>query len=174
MGLSEANYLEAWHAHRHHQIARMVRTTHNRDLAQELVDDAWMRAWAARHQWQPLATPATWVWRIATNLLHTHWRTRAAHTTLTPLDDTRRPLADPAATAAVDRIVDRLTATQLLPVAQAALSACAPRQRIVMALTIAGLTDAQISQETGMGLDAVRQARRQARRKIITTLNGME
>ena len=52
-------------------VARMVRS----DAAQDLVQEAFLRAWQRAEQWDGRGTFKAWLYRIATNLALNHLRT---------------------------------------------------------------------------------------------------
>lgn len=67
---------EALHALYGPRIFRfLLANLRDRDLAQTLTQDTFVRAWAAREQFRGECAPATWLTRIALNLLRDHTRT---------------------------------------------------------------------------------------------------
>jgi RNA polymerase sigma-70 factor (ECF subfamily) len=58
------------------RIFRFLLTTlRDRDLAESLTQDTFIRAWSAREQFRGDCAPATWLTRIALNLVRDHTRT---------------------------------------------------------------------------------------------------
>lgn len=57
-------------AHCHHLLrATMIRETADPDLADEIVQEALVRAWAKRHQYRPGTSPRSWLLTIARSQL---------------------------------------------------------------------------------------------------------
>ncbi len=53
----------------------LLTSTRDRDLAESLTQDTFIRAWAAREQFRGDCSPSTWLTRIALNLVRDHTRT---------------------------------------------------------------------------------------------------
>ena len=68
--------IETLHELYSQRIFRFLFTsTRDRDLAESLTQDTFIRAWAAREQFRGDCSPATWLTRIALNLVRYHTRT---------------------------------------------------------------------------------------------------
>ena len=70
-------------------LDRMVR---NREQAEDLAQEVFLRVYRAREDYGPSAKFTTWLFRIATNLLRDHWR-RPRHTSIDELPEDRFALA---------------------------------------------------------------------------------
>jgi RNA polymerase sigma-70 factor (ECF subfamily) len=68
--------IDTLHALYSQRIFRFIFTSlRDRDLAESLTQDTFIRAWSARDQFRGDCSPATWLTRIALNLVRDHTRT---------------------------------------------------------------------------------------------------
>jgi RNA polymerase sigma-70 factor (ECF subfamily) len=100
-------------------------STGDRDTAQELVDEAFARAWASWPTVSRHPAPKAWVVRTALNTGISRWRRRRREV---PVPDPSRITDPPAASAAPARLAD--------PQIMAALMRLPARQRQVVALRL--------------------------------------
>ena len=120
------------HAGRAHGLAR--RLLGNDALAEEIVQDAFLRVWINAPRWRPQAAFRTWLYRIVINLCLNAKR-RPSDLPLAAAGDPADPHAD-AGTALEERERDRALA--------AAVDALPARQRAAIVLTYQeGLSNAE-------------------------------
>ncbi len=68
--------IEVLHSLYSQRIFRFVFTSvRDRELAEQITQDTFLRAWTAREQFRGDCSPATWLTRIALNLVRDHTRT---------------------------------------------------------------------------------------------------
>jgi RNA polymerase sigma-70 factor (ECF subfamily) len=73
---AELGSIDTLHALYSQRIFRFLLTSlRDRDLAESLTQDTFVKAWAARDQFRGDCAPATWLTRIALNLVRDHTRT---------------------------------------------------------------------------------------------------
>jgi RNA polymerase sigma-70 factor (ECF subfamily) len=110
-------------------MALAVRIVGNRAVAEEIVQEAFTRAWTQAPKWQQKGETArafaAWLSRVTTNLAIDHVRKPK----VLPIEDAPEP-EDPAIDA-----VDTLIAHEKLSRLRAALAGLPPRQRAAIALT---------------------------------------
>jgi RNA polymerase sigma-70 factor (ECF subfamily) len=110
-------------------MALAVRIVGNRAVAEEIVQEAFTRAWTQAPNWQHRGEAgrafSAWLSRVATNLAIDQVRKPRA----LPIEDAPEPM-DPAADA-----VDALIAREKLTRLKVALAGLPPRQRAAIALT---------------------------------------
>ena len=157
-----AAFEQLYARHRQRLYRFLLRELREPALADEIYQDIWQRVIAARASWQPDATFATWLYRIARNRLADHWRA-ARH----------RPPAPHDADARLARVPDddtperRLVAEQRTTGLQRALDALPPEQREVVLLRLAQeLTLEEIGAVTGAGRETVKSRLRYAMDKL--------
>ncbi len=156
---AELGDFEALHTAYSLRIYRfLLASVRDRDLAETLTQDTFVRAWAARDQFRGDCSPATWLTRIALNLLRDHTRTNRfrfwKHTALTAVDahDISTHLPHPASSAEA-----ALIARQQVERVWQTVAKLSERQRTVFLLRFVEeleLTD--IAQITGMPLSTVK------------------
>lgn len=153
---------------RHRERLHRFLTAQLRDaaLADELFQDTWQRVIAARAGWRPDAAFATWLYRIARNLLADHWRARR-----------HRPPAPADADERVARVTDEDTPEDSLSEFEQrrrlalALEALPDEQREVVLLRLQQeLTLEQIGEITGVGRETVKSRLRYAMDKLRARL----
>jgi RNA polymerase sigma-70 factor (ECF subfamily) len=139
-------------------------------VAEELYQEAWMRAIDARHRYEPRARFTTWLFTIAHNLLTDHYRRIGRRPVEAPLDgedgDLPDSLDDPAAQppAMFDRkrIAARLIeAIEALPDAQ--------REAFLLQQE-AGLSVPEIAAATGVGFETAKSRLRYALTRLREAL----
>lgn len=135
-------------------------------LADEMFQDVWQRVIAAREGWRPDAAFATWLYRIARNLLADHWRARR-----------HRPPAPADADERVARVTDDDTPELTLSEFERrrslalALEELPGEQREVVLLRLQQeLTLEQIGEITGVGRETVKSRLRYAMDKLRARL----
>lgn len=74
-------------------VGFFVRMVHDRALAEDLAQEAFLRVYQARERYQPEARFTTWLYRIATNLALNALRDRKPSSAFAGEDDERSPVA---------------------------------------------------------------------------------
>jgi len=122
------------HAGRALAVARRI--LGNEALAEEMVQDAFLRVWINAPRWRPEAAFRTWLYRIVVNLC-LNARRRAGDLPLAAADH----VADPAAAAD-----EQLEARERDRLVAAAVDALPARQRAAIVLTYQeGLSNAEVA-----------------------------
>jgi RNA polymerase sigma-70 factor, ECF subfamily len=152
--------------------------------AEDLVQETFLRAWRARTTFQEMASPRTWLYRIATNTCLTALARRRSR--LLPEDFQVRPvdsevawlepypdhLLDVVADSAPgpEAVYDQREATELAFVA--ALQHLPPRQRAVLLMRdVVGLTVAEVAEQLETSREAVSSTHQRARAALQQRLN---
>jgi RNA polymerase sigma-70 factor (ECF subfamily) len=136
----------------------VLRAIKQRDAAEELFQEVWIRVIEARSRYTPQARFITWLYTIAHNLLVDHWRKKGL--TLVQLDD------EPSV-AAPDNPAKQAEARQALARFMRALEALPAAQREAFLLhEEAGLTVAEIAAATGTNEEAAKSRLRYATAKL--------
>ena len=126
------------------------------DIAEELTQEAYTRAWRARAQLPAIENPRAWLYRIATNAARDHLRRRALFTWL-PLVGSDARLADEGIEDA-DLEAERM---------RRALLRLPPDYRVPLVLyTCQQFSVTEIAESLGLSPDAVKQRLVRARQKL--------
>lgn len=148
--------------HRARLYRYLLRQLRQPALADDVFQDVWQRVIAARGEWKPDASFATWLYRIAHNRMTDHWRARP-----------HRPPAPANADERMARIPDPNTPERTLSefeqrrTLQLALDQLPPEQREVLMLRLEQeLTLEQIAAITGVGRETVKSRLRYAMDKL--------
>lgn len=108
-------------------FALVMRMVHQREEAEELTQDTFVRAYSRLSQWQGRSAFGTWLFRIAYNLAATHLRRHAAAPVLSHAD---RDLPDVSDEEVDSALADEQRQVRL----QEALRLLAPDERTLIAL----------------------------------------
>ena len=152
--------------HRERLYRFLVAQLRDPALADELFQDTWQRVIAARGGWRPEAAFATWLYRIARNLLADHWRARR-HRPPSPSD------ADERVARVSDDHTPELTLSEFEQRRSLALALeeLPDDQREVLLLRLQQeLTLEQIGEITGVGRETVKSRLRYAMDKLRARL----
>jgi RNA polymerase sigma-70 factor, ECF subfamily len=127
--------------------AYLARVSANPAVADDLLQESYLRFLCATHPWKDGEVACRrYLFRIATNLLHDHWR-RPRHA---PLED----IPEAALVVREGRHSDRIDSQTLLATALARMS---PRQSQLLWLAYAeGYSHAEIAEIMGLGTASVR------------------
>ncbi|MEN1940911.1 RNA polymerase sigma factor [Luteimonas sp. MJ246] len=162
VGAFEALYAR----HRERLYRFLLRQLRDPGLADEVFQDTWQRVVAAGRDWRPETLFASWLYRIARNLVADHWRARQ-HRPPAPVDAEERTL----------RVEDPDTPElQMLAFArrrelQQALDALPDEQREVVLLRLEQeLSLEDIGEITGAGRETVKSRLRYAMDKLRAAL----
>lgn len=81
----------------------LLQATGSRDVAEDLLQDAFLRILRAAPSFEPRGSVAAWMYRICANLAYSHWRRRKA----SPFAELPDPDAPPEPAAPIDIARDR-------------------------------------------------------------------
>lgn len=136
----------------------LLRNLRHRDACDELFQDVWQRVIAARGEYRPEARFSAWLYRIAHNRLHDHWRARGLRPE-PPEDSAARIEAIPAPDTP-ERAVEAFAQGRRL---QQALDELPPEQRETLLLRLEqALSLEAIGEITGVGRETVKSRLRYA------------
>lgn len=141
--------------------------------ADDLVADTFVAALKNRHTYdRRLATARAWLFGIATNLLHTHLRTRGRERAATGRLAAR---VSPTAEGPEVRVVDRIDAEQRARLLADALLQLAPGDRDVLLLSSwAGLDTNEVAAALRIPVGTVRSRLHRVRRQLRIAAGGTE
>ena len=151
--------MEVLHSLYGHRIFRFLLVSlRDRDVAQTLTQDTFMRAWTARESFRGDCSPVTWLTRIALNLVRDHTRTnrfkfwkRAAQTAV-DVQDIATHIPDSTASAE-----STLSARQQLTLVWETVETLSERQRNVFVLRfVEELELSEIAEITGLPISTVK------------------
>lgn len=149
------------------------RSVHNSALADDLVQDVWLKLVRQAPDYQPRARFRTWLFTLAHHRLVDHWRSHKAHTSLDAETEDGASLADTLAAESgfgpERRVGSREQAQALLD----ALAALPNVQREAFLLQAEGdFSVADIAQATGVSLETAKSRLRYARARLRQTLEA--
>ena len=155
----EALEIESLHRQHSQRIFRfLLASVRDREIAETLTQDTFIRAWGARDRFRGECSPATWLTRIALNLLRDHTRTnrfkfwRKVAETSVDATDVAGNLRHPA--TATD---SSLIAHQQLGLVWESVARLPERQRTVFLLRfVEDLELTEISHITGQPMSTVK------------------
>jgi RNA polymerase sigma-70 factor (ECF subfamily) len=81
----------------------LLQATGSRDIAEDLLQDAFLRILRAAPGFEPRGSVGAWMYRICANLAYSYWRRRKA----SPFSELRDPDAPPEPAASIDIARDR-------------------------------------------------------------------
>ncbi|CAA7619669.1 RNA polymerase sigma factor [Magnetospirillum sp. LM-5] len=130
---------ECFAAHRATVRGVLVRLLKDEALAEDLTQEALLRATRAGQGWRGEARPATWLTAIALNLARDHWRTQARRPVLAGLDQAEELASD-------DRVEESLLEAEMSACILSHIARLPERARqAVLAHHFAGLGHAEIA-----------------------------
>ncbi len=136
----------------------LLASLRDRDLAETLAQETFLRAWSARDQFRGECSAATWLTRIALNLVRDHTRTnrfrfwRQAASTAIDAADLAAHLPSPASS-----IESSLIAREQLALVWDTVATLSERQRTVFLLRfVEELELADIAEITGLPISTVK------------------
>jgi RNA polymerase sigma-70 factor (ECF subfamily) len=150
---------DALHAEYGPRIFRFVLlNVRDRDLAESMTQDTFVRAWAARENFRGECSPLTWLTRIALNLVRDHTRTnrfrfwKQAAQTAVDVQDVATHLPDRVSSAE-----DALIAREQLTMVWKTVDGLSERQRTVFVLRfVEELELADIAEITSLPISTVK------------------
>lgn len=136
----------------------LLRLTGDRQIAEDLLQETFLRVFSHREDYRPTAAFRTWLFTIARNLAIDQLRQRSGSEELETAERVVDPGATPLQQAEAQELSDRL---------QAAVLRLPPSQREVLLLSrFAGLSHEEIAQVTGASPAAVRVTLHRALRRL--------
>jgi len=180
---SALDSVDTLHALYSQRIFRFIFTSlRDRDLAESLTQDTFIRAWGARDQFRGDCSPSTWLTRIALNLIRDHTRTNRfrfwQNVSRTAVDATEFAgfIPDPVSSAE-----SALIAQQQVARVWDTVATLSERQRTVFLLRFVEELDlAEIAKITGMPMSTVKThlyrglAIIRSQHKVAASLTGKE
>jgi RNA polymerase sigma factor (sigma-70 family) len=153
------------------QLHRYVARRLGRLMADDIVAETFYLAFRGRHRYDvSLADARPWLWRIAANLMHRHWRSEKrmlralARTGLDPVLDDR-----------TDQVEAQVAAWGARRQLAAALARLPARDRDVLLLVAWGeLTYAEVAQVLEIPVGTVRSRLSRSRHKLRAALGGVD
>lgn len=155
---------------RHHRavFAFLLRSLGDRGIAEDLLQETFLRVFTRRQEYRPVAAFRTWLFTIARNLVIDHIRKRRAdpHTST---EETLEAVTDPAALPG-----ELAEARELSGRLEKAVGRLSPSQREVLLLSrAAGLRHEEIGEVTGQSPAAVRVGLHRALRELRSLLGPL-
>ncbi len=162
--------------HRTSVYRYVLRHCGERAIADELMQDVWMRVIRARHDYQPTARFATWLYALAHNRLIDHWRAAGLREALSidadDTEDERAVVEIPASSA--DEPERRAANHEMAERLRAALHALPLLQRDAFLLQHeGGLSLAEIAAVSNVGVETVKSRLRYAVAKLRASLRDV-
>ncbi len=158
----DAAFGQLYARHRMPLFRFLLGQVHDRSLAEELFQDVWQKVIAARAGWRPDAPFGAWLYRIAHNRLHDHWRARR-HRPPAPADALERTAALAATDDPERDASNRQDAARL----HRALEELPAEQREAVLMRLHGeLPLEEIARITGVGRETVKSRLRYAMEKL--------
>jgi RNA polymerase sigma-70 factor (ECF subfamily) len=157
-------------------FGRFFRSFSDRQEAEDLAQEVFLRLYRSRKRYQPRARFSTWLFHISQNVARNAIRTRKRHpcvrlNTTAPADDT--PLAHSSLADNAEPPVRSLERTELAGVVRAAVSDLAGRQRTAMELhQFQNRTYAQVAAEMAMTPKAAKSLLYRARLQLRAMLTN--
>ena len=152
---------------RHHRpvFGFLARSVRDRQTAEDLLQETFLRVFASRQAYRPLAPFRAWLYTIARHLVVDQMRRAGPSAAL--IEDSSEDVADPQASA-----LERAEAQGLGERLERAVARLPPVQREVVLLSrMGGLTHEEISRVTGASPEAVRVALHRALRTLRDRLD---
>ena len=161
---------ERWAARVLRFLERMVSEA---GVAEDLVQETFLRVWRARERYEPGARFSTWLFTIAGNAARNELRRpfrRASHESLDDGDEEGAPLALSGEDPPSDELVDARRAGQGL---EAALAELPERQRSALWLrAVEGLSYAEVAEALATSEKSVKALIHRARVTLAKTMGG--
>ena len=160
---------------RHHGSiqAYFLRQGVAQDQAQELAQETFLRAWRGIEGFRSAASPSTWLFTIARNILYNFWRDRRAAkrdaATLTLSDDSEDAMPVPCVDPGVDpehRALDEERQTLL----RGEIDKLPTQMRQCLLLRHNGLRYREIADVLGVSIETVKSHLHQARQRLTLAM----
>lgn len=153
--------------HQHEVYTLAVRLVHDRDLAADVTQDAFVRAWRAMPKFRGDAKFSTWLHRITVNTAWTH-RTRRNRVRLDPLESLA---AEPESTS-LDPIRAGESAILAPTIAEALASLSSSVRAVVVLKDIYDWSHAEIADHLDITVTAAKVRLHRGRKELRESLRG--
>ncbi|MBM3745708.1 MAG: sigma-70 family RNA polymerase sigma factor [Acidobacteria bacterium] len=167
----DACFAELLNRYRDPIVRYLYRMVQNREIAEELAQEVFVRIYLSRARYEPTAKFSGWIYRIATNLVFNWIRNHRRERGQDSVDalaarGVRRPLADPRS-----RIDETLLGEVMRTEVRRAIAALPERQRVVVLLhKYDELGYDQIARSLGCSVQAVKSLMFRAHENLRTQL----
>ncbi len=161
-------FAELVRRHQHGVFALALRLVRDRELAADVAQDSFIRAWRGLEGFRGDAAFKTWMHRITVNAAWT-FRKRAVRHRAAPLEDVP-PLVDPALTADPERAGENLELRERLRAALDLLPR--PQRSVVVLKDIYGWTHVEIADALGITVTAAKVRLHRAHQRLRKALDG--
>ena len=158
---------EVYDAFRPRIFSFLCRLARRRDVAEDLLEEVWLRLVARAHDLRPDTRLAAWLFTVARNLYWSYCRARQVEEVhgadligLWPAPSCRPSPFEEAAAAELDRRVERALA-----------SLRAPYREVLLLVAVHGLTPAEAAQACGIAPEALRTRLARARAMLAEGLS---
>ncbi len=149
------------------------RSVHNNALADDLVQDVWLKLVRQAPNYEPRARFRTWLFTLAHHRLVDHWRGQKNHTSLDAETEDGASLADTLAAESGFGPDRQLSSREQAQALMDALAALPNVQREAFLLQAeGGFSVADIAQATGVSLETAKSRLRYARARLRQTLEA--
>lgn len=161
-------FVHLFHRHNGDVFNLAYRLTEDRELAGDVAQEAWIRAWRGMEGFRGEAAFSTWIYRITANTAST-WRRRRTRHSYVELDDTVEPaVVDsrqiPETDAENAELRDRL---------RRALGSLSPALRTVVVMKdVYGWSHEEIADSLGISVTAAKVRLHRAHQKLQVRLHG--
>ena len=153
--------------HQHEVYTLAVRLVHDRDLAADVTQDAFVRAWRAMPKFRGDAKFSTWLHRITVNTAWTH-RTRRNRVRLDPLES----LAVEPESASLDPVRAGESAVLAPTIADALASLSSSVRSVVVLKDIYDWSHAEIADHLDITVTAAKVRLHRGRKELRESLRG--
>jgi len=153
------------------QIGRyLLSITHDDALAEDLTQETFVRAYEKLQSLDDRASPAAWLYRIATNLFRDRFRSSNARKRTPPAE----PVGDDAIESAIDpgpRLDKALEQSEMSSCVQRYLFELSDSYRAIILLhDVEGLTNPEIAEMLGISVHASKVRLHRARKRLAAAL----
>lgn len=155
--------------HQHEVFTLAVRLVRDRELAADISQDAFIRAWRAMPKFRGDAKFSTWLHRITVNTAWTH-KAKQNRVRLDPLDEM---VMEPQATT-LDPVRAGEAASASPKIEEALLQLVTATRAVVVLKDIYGWTHAEISDHLGISVTAAKVRLHRGRKELRHLLEGYQ
>jgi RNA polymerase sigma factor (sigma-70 family) len=142
----------------------------DRETAEDILQDAFIRALANADGLSPVTDLAAWIFTAMRNRLVDLWRGEGARHRAGAIDLPEAVLEEVAEEAGLDP-EDRLQRGEILAALEAAIEELpAPQRQVIRAQALGGVAFRQLAEETGVSIDTLMARKRYAVRKLAAAL----
>lgn len=148
-GGSEAAFTRLYQLYVRRLYAKTLKMVHDEDIAQEIIQDIFLKIWERRSQIDPAKSFKAYLYTIGVNLVYDHFRKLAKDTAL---QNTLLSAAEQDYTCQEDIVISQ----EQLALIQGAIEQLSPqRKRVYMMCKLDGKTYAEVSRELNISLSTI-------------------